>query len=177
MVFGLSEGGHPTGIEPVDPSYRGRFDFHSWLLMQGYDAAHDENYLEVRDAETLDVTSRIWTGQHLPLGFHGNFTPTWSAWTRAGSMIPTINTADVSHPAHQSAALCSARRMNGERMRQRRMRTLLCMMFMGMAVGMQPAVACPAAPRRHSLLPSMVINPGWRPSVKGATPRQGCISI
>jgi carotenoid cleavage dioxygenase-like enzyme len=47
-----------------------------WLLMQGYDAARDENYLEIRDAETLDMAARIWTGQHFPLGFHGNFTPT-----------------------------------------------------------------------------------------------------
>jgi all-trans-8'-apo-beta-carotenal 15,15'-oxygenase len=47
-----------------------------WLLMQGYDAARDENYLEIRDAETLDMVARIWTGQHFPLGFHGNFTPT-----------------------------------------------------------------------------------------------------
>jgi all-trans-8'-apo-beta-carotenal 15,15'-oxygenase len=46
-----------------------------WLLMQGYEAGRDENYLEVRDAETLEVVARVWTGQHLPLGFHGNFTP------------------------------------------------------------------------------------------------------
>jgi carotenoid cleavage dioxygenase-like enzyme len=46
-----------------------------WLLMQGYDAARDENYLEVGDAEPLDLAARVWTGQHFPLGFHGNFTP------------------------------------------------------------------------------------------------------
>jgi all-trans-8'-apo-beta-carotenal 15,15'-oxygenase len=51
-----------------------------WLLMQGYDAARDENYLEVRDAETLDIAARIWTGQHFPLGFHGNFTSTSFVW-------------------------------------------------------------------------------------------------
>ncbi|MEM6704021.1 MAG: carotenoid oxygenase family protein [Acidobacteriota bacterium] len=44
-----------------------------WLLLQGYDARRDENYLEIRDAETLDFASRAWTGQHFPLGFHGNF--------------------------------------------------------------------------------------------------------
>jgi carotenoid cleavage dioxygenase-like enzyme len=46
-----------------------------WLLMQGYDAERDENYLDVRDAETLEMVARVWTGQHFPLGFHGNFTP------------------------------------------------------------------------------------------------------
>jgi all-trans-8'-apo-beta-carotenal 15,15'-oxygenase len=46
-----------------------------WLLMQGYEATRDENYLEVRDAATLEVVARVWTGQHFPLGFHGNFTP------------------------------------------------------------------------------------------------------
>jgi all-trans-8'-apo-beta-carotenal 15,15'-oxygenase len=47
-----------------------------WLLMQGYDATRDENYLEVRDVDTLDMAARVWTGQHFPLGFHGNFTST-----------------------------------------------------------------------------------------------------
>ena len=45
-----------------------------WLLMQGYDAFRDENYLEIRDAGSLDFIARIWTGQHFPLGFHGNIT-------------------------------------------------------------------------------------------------------
>jgi all-trans-8'-apo-beta-carotenal 15,15'-oxygenase len=44
-----------------------------WLLNQGYDAAEDETFLEIRDAETLELEARIWTGAHLPLGFHGNF--------------------------------------------------------------------------------------------------------
>jgi all-trans-8'-apo-beta-carotenal 15,15'-oxygenase len=44
-----------------------------WLLMQGYDAFRDENYLEIRDAGLLNFIARIWTGQHFPLGFHGNF--------------------------------------------------------------------------------------------------------
>jgi len=44
-----------------------------WLLMQGYDAFRDENYLEIRDADMLDFIARVWTAQHFPLGFHGNF--------------------------------------------------------------------------------------------------------
>ena len=44
-----------------------------WLLLQGYDAKRDENYVEVLDAATLDFAGRAWTGQHFPLGFHGNF--------------------------------------------------------------------------------------------------------
>jgi carotenoid cleavage dioxygenase-like enzyme len=41
--------------------------------MQGYDARRDENFLEVRDAGELDFVARVWTAQHFPLGFHGNF--------------------------------------------------------------------------------------------------------
>jgi hypothetical protein len=48
----------------------------SSIRRPGYDAGRDENYLEIRDAETLDMAARIWMGQHFPLGFHGNFTPT-----------------------------------------------------------------------------------------------------
>ena len=44
-----------------------------WLLNQGYDADADETFLEIRGAETLELEARIWTGAHLPLGFHGNF--------------------------------------------------------------------------------------------------------
>ncbi len=44
-----------------------------WLLLQGYDAERDENFVEVRDADTLELAARVWTGQHFPLGFHGNF--------------------------------------------------------------------------------------------------------
>ncbi len=45
-----------------------------WLLIQGYDASRDRNYLEIRDAASLDLAARIWTETHFPLGFHGNFT-------------------------------------------------------------------------------------------------------
>lgn len=45
-----------------------------WLLTQGYDGEKDQNFLEIRDAGTLDFAARLWTGIHFPLGFHGNFT-------------------------------------------------------------------------------------------------------
>jgi all-trans-8'-apo-beta-carotenal 15,15'-oxygenase len=54
---------HPGKIEETD----------GWLLNQGYDAQCNETFLDIRDAETLALEARIWTGQHLPLGFHGNF--------------------------------------------------------------------------------------------------------
>lgn len=47
-----------------------------WILAQGYDAGKNENFLEIRDAGTLELAARIWAaGQHFPLGFHGNFYP------------------------------------------------------------------------------------------------------
>ncbi len=46
-----------------------------WILMQGYDGTRDENFFEIRDAETLELEARVWTGNHFPLGFHGNFYP------------------------------------------------------------------------------------------------------
>jgi all-trans-8'-apo-beta-carotenal 15,15'-oxygenase len=53
----------PGGTEETD----------GWLLNQGYDAVADETFLEIREAGTLEVEARVWTGAHLPLGFHGNF--------------------------------------------------------------------------------------------------------
>lgn len=45
-----------------------------YLLVQGYDRARNETFLEIRDAATLDFAARLWAGgQHFPLGFHGNF--------------------------------------------------------------------------------------------------------
>jgi all-trans-8'-apo-beta-carotenal 15,15'-oxygenase len=32
-----------------------------WLLGQGYDAALDQTFLEIRDAETLELEARVWT--------------------------------------------------------------------------------------------------------------------
>ncbi len=45
-----------------------------WVLAQGFDAVKDENFLEIRDAQNLDLEARVWSNrQHFPLGFHGNF--------------------------------------------------------------------------------------------------------
>ncbi len=45
-----------------------------FILAQGYDAAKNESFLEIRDAQTLEFAARIWANkQHFPLGFHGNF--------------------------------------------------------------------------------------------------------
>jgi all-trans-8'-apo-beta-carotenal 15,15'-oxygenase len=60
--------------EPVFVPQAGRTEEdRGWLLAQGYDAARDETFLEIRDAGTLDFAARMWTGQRFPLGFHGNF--------------------------------------------------------------------------------------------------------
>jgi all-trans-8'-apo-beta-carotenal 15,15'-oxygenase len=53
----------PSGTEETD----------GWLLSQGYDAEADETFLDVREAESLELEARVWVGAHLPLGFHGNF--------------------------------------------------------------------------------------------------------
>ncbi len=44
-----------------------------WVLQMGYDTERDQTFLDVRDAQTLDLSARVWTGFHFPLGFHGNF--------------------------------------------------------------------------------------------------------
>lgn len=60
--------------EPVFVPHPGQTaEDRGWILFQGYDGPRDENYLEIRDAGSLDFTARIWTGIHFPLGFHGNF--------------------------------------------------------------------------------------------------------
>jgi carotenoid cleavage dioxygenase-like enzyme len=50
---------------------------HGWILNQVYDGDRNETCLEIRDASTLELQARAWTGNHLPLGFHGNFMPNW----------------------------------------------------------------------------------------------------
>lgn len=44
-----------------------------WILAQGYDAAKNETFMEIRDAGTMDFAARVWTNNYIPLGFHGNF--------------------------------------------------------------------------------------------------------
>ena len=44
-----------------------------WILHQGYSAVRNETFLDIRDAATLERAARVWTGQHFPVGFHGNF--------------------------------------------------------------------------------------------------------
>jgi all-trans-8'-apo-beta-carotenal 15,15'-oxygenase len=60
--------------EPVFVPHPGRREAgRGWVLAQGYDAGRDETFLEIRDAGTMEFQARVWTGQHFPLGFHGNF--------------------------------------------------------------------------------------------------------
>jgi carotenoid cleavage dioxygenase-like enzyme len=60
--------------EPVFAPHPGQnSEERGWLLAQGYDGERDETFLEIRDAATMEVEARIWTRQHFPLGFHGNF--------------------------------------------------------------------------------------------------------
>lgn len=44
-----------------------------WMLHQGYSALRNETFLEIRDSATLERVAKVWTGQHFPLGLHGNF--------------------------------------------------------------------------------------------------------
>ena len=72
----VNAGSSRTVAEPVFvPRSSARADEdRGWILVQGYDAGRNENYLEIRDAQTLEFQARIWAaGQHFPLGFHGNF--------------------------------------------------------------------------------------------------------
>src|SRR5262245_4062670 len=70
----VRSGRHRTLGEGVFVPKPGKIDEgDGWLLNQGYDANHDETFLDIRQAETLELEARVWTGVHLPLGFHGNF--------------------------------------------------------------------------------------------------------
>ncbi len=71
----VSNGKTRTIAEPVFvPKTSNISEDRGWILAQGYDADKNENFLEIRDAQTLEFQSRIWAaGQHFPLGFHGNF--------------------------------------------------------------------------------------------------------
>ncbi len=60
--------------EPVFVPQAGKNSEESgWILAQGYDAGRHESFLEIRDAATMDFAARVWTGNYIPLGFHGNF--------------------------------------------------------------------------------------------------------
>jgi carotenoid cleavage dioxygenase-like enzyme len=59
--------------EAVFAAKPGTGENESWLLHQGYSAMRDETYLDIRDAATLERAPRVWTGQHFPVGFRGNF--------------------------------------------------------------------------------------------------------
>lgn len=74
----ISTGKTRTIAEPVFvPKTEKTDEDRGWILAQGYDADKNENFLEIRDAQTLEFQARIWAnGQHFPLGFHGNFYPT-----------------------------------------------------------------------------------------------------
>ena len=63
-----------TYAEPVFVPHPGNTsEERGWLLVLGYDGTRDQTFLEIRDVETMDFHARVWTGTHLPLGFHGNF--------------------------------------------------------------------------------------------------------
>ena len=64
-----------TVAEPVFVPRTAKIDEErGWILALGFDARKNENFLEIRDAQTLDFAARVWAnGQHFPLGFHGNF--------------------------------------------------------------------------------------------------------
>jgi carotenoid cleavage dioxygenase-like enzyme len=60
--------------EPVFVPQAGKnSEENGWILAQGYDAGRHESFLEIRDAATMDFAARVWTGNYIPLGFHGNF--------------------------------------------------------------------------------------------------------
>ncbi len=69
------EQGRAYGEAVFVPREGSRQEDDGWLLAQGYDAGRDENFLEIRDAASLELAARAWTTTHFPLGFHGNFVP------------------------------------------------------------------------------------------------------
>lgn len=71
-------GANKTIAEPVFiPKSKSANEDQGWIIAQGYDAIKNESFIQIHDAQTLDFAARIWAGgQHIPLGFHGNFYPT-----------------------------------------------------------------------------------------------------
>jgi all-trans-8'-apo-beta-carotenal 15,15'-oxygenase len=68
-----AEPGHAFGEAVFVPRPGQMVEGDGWLLHQGYSAPRNETYLDIRDAATLERIARVWTGQHFPLGLHGNF--------------------------------------------------------------------------------------------------------
>lgn len=44
-----------------------------WLGFLAYDAIRDESFFEILDAQTMKFQTRLWMGEYLPAGFHGQF--------------------------------------------------------------------------------------------------------
>lgn len=71
----LATEAHQTVAEPVFvPRLDKGDEDDGWILQLGYDGKRDETFLDVVDGKAFERQARIWTGTHLPLGFHGNFT-------------------------------------------------------------------------------------------------------
>ena len=50
-----------------------RIEEEEFLFVPGYHSERDESFLQILDARTLELRSKIWMGSYYPLGFHGNF--------------------------------------------------------------------------------------------------------
>lgn len=64
-----AEPGRTLGETVFVPSRSGE----GWLLNMGYDLSEDETYIDVRNAKSLSLQARVWSGHYIPLGFHGSF--------------------------------------------------------------------------------------------------------
>lgn len=60
--------GEPVFVE-------GSNETRDWLVHLGYDGDRDETFLDIRRPSDLALEARVWTGQKIPIGFHGNFIP------------------------------------------------------------------------------------------------------
>lgn len=64
-----AEPGRTLGETVFVPSRSGE----GWLLNMGYDLNEDETFIDVRNANSLSLQARVWSGHYIPLGFHGSF--------------------------------------------------------------------------------------------------------
>jgi len=69
------EAGRSRALEEAVFVPKGPGETEGWLLQRGFDGRRNETFLDIRDAATLERAARVWTGTHLPLGFHGNYMP------------------------------------------------------------------------------------------------------